>query len=512
MSKGRSVCADTSRLTPPRSKGPWSAHATRRGAILLFALAGVGVQADDADRTWCEVRTPDFDLLSDLAAERARELATALTRFKIAAQTLVPRRQAPAPPPLKIVAFRRARDFQRVFAVRRIAGFMQSALEQHTLAFGPNAVGPIGHGRFITQTAFHEYTHYLLRSRQGINYPIWYEEGFASFLSTMRIGDDAVTVGAVPLSRFREMNATRMTVRELVGERFQLDWARHDLTRLYAQAWLLVHMLQLGDAGDLPPYHERIPDMLAMIDSGVPAAQAMEEALGTGPDTLQRQVRAYGGKRALPTRRLAVAAGDIPPFEERCLEPDEARYQLAMAAVTRNPEYARQLFTRVLAAQPEDLDALVGLSLAEEDLAPARAAVVRALGIDANHSAANVRMAQLKVAECRGNTTEECLDVWDEGVRYYRLGLRNQPDSVGAAYGLGVVYLHTGQPGDAVNYLRVAYRRAPWAPRVNFYLGEAYRLTGDRVRARVHLNKAMHWDSNEQRRERAAMALALMGL
>ena len=511
MSKGRSVCADTSRLTPPRSKDPWSPHATRRGAIVLFALACVGVQADDADRNWCEVRTPDFELLSDLAPERARELAAALTRFKIAAQALVPRHQSPAPPPLKIVAFRRARDFQRVFGVRRIAGFMQSALEQHTLAFGPNAFGPTGHGRFITQTAFHEYTHYLLRSRQGLNYPAWYEEGFASFLSTMRIRDDSVTVGSVPLTRFRDMNATRMTVERLLGERLELDWARHDLTRLYAQAWLFVHMLQLGHAAGLPAYHEHVPEMLAMMDAGVPAAQAMEEALGARPDTLQRQVRAYGSKRTLPTRRLAVAASDLPPFEERCLPPEEARYALAMAALARNPEYARELFTRLLETNPDDVDALVGLSLAEEDVSRARAAAVRALGIDANHSAANVRMAQLKVAECRGNTTEECLDVWDEGVRYYRLGLRNQPDSVGAAYGLGVVYLHTGQPGDAVNYLRVAYRRAPWAPRINFYLGEAYRLTGDRARARAHLSKAMHWDSNQHRRERAAMALALMG-
>ena len=120
-------------------------------------------------------------------------------------------------------------------------------------------------------------------------------------------------------------------------------------------------------------------------------------------------------------------------------------------------------------------------------------------------------MAQLTVGECRGSTTDRCRDAWDEGVRYYRLGLRSQPDSVGAAYGLGVVYLHTGQSGDAVNYLRVAYRRAPWAPRINFYLGEAYRLTGDRARARTHLRKAMHWDANEHRRERASMALALLG-
>ena len=157
-----------------------------------------------------------------------------------------------------------------------------------------------------------------------------------------------------------------------------------------------------------------------------------------------------------------------------------------------------------------DVDAVIGLSLAEDHPRLARDAVLRALAIETGHSAANVRMRDIKVAECRGSTASRCLDDWDEAVRHYRLALRSQPDSVGAAYGLGVVYLHTGQPGDAVNYLRVAYRRAPWAPRINFYLGEAYRLTGDRARARTHLSKAMHWDADERRRERASMALALL--
>ena len=53
-------------------------------------------------------------------------------------------------------------------------------------------------------------------------------------------------------------------------------------------------------------------------------------------------------------------------------------------------------------------------------------------------------------------------------------------------------------------------RCAPWGPRINFYLGEAYRLTGDNVNARRHLTKAMHWDAAEAWRERAGMALALV--
>lgn len=477
-------------------------------AILLLAgaLACGPAQADDAERSWCQVRTDQFELLSDLPLERARDLAASLVRFREAALAFVPRHQSPAPPPLKIVAFRRARDFQRIFEVRQIAGFMQSGLERHTLVFGPDARGSVAN-----QTAFHEYTHYLLRSRQGINFPVWYEEGFASLLSTMRITDDAVTVGYVPPRVLEEVRLPRLSVRALLDERYELDWARHDLTRLYARAWLFAHMLHFGHLAGLPAYHEGIPAMLANIDSGMSNAGAMEKALGAGLETLQRQVRQYARRRDLPVQRLPVPGGVPAIRDERCLAETEVRQELAMTAVSRNREYARGLFARILETDPEDVDALVGLSLAEDNPRLAREAVIRALAVEPSHSAANVRMAEIKVAECRGSTATRCLDAWDEGARHYRLGLRTQPDSVGAAYGLGVVYLHTGQPGDAVNYLRVAYRRAPWAPRINFYLGEAYRLTGDRARARTHLMKAMHWDADERRRERASMALALLG-
>ncbi|MDE0348121.1 MAG: tetratricopeptide repeat protein [Gammaproteobacteria bacterium] len=424
----------------------------------------------------------------------------------MAAEAFVPRHQSPAPPPLKIVAFRRARDFQRIFEVRQIAGFMQSGLERHTLVFGPDARGSVAN-----QTAFHEYTHYLMRSRQGINFPVWYEEGFASLLSTMRIGDDAVTVGYVPERVLEEVRLPRMSVRDLLDERYELDWARHDLMRLYARAWLFAHMLHFGHLAGLPPYHEGIPAMLDNVDTGMSAAQAMEEALGAGTETLQRQLRQYARRRGLPTQRLPVPAAEPDVSDDGCLAETDVRQELAMAAVSRNPKYARDLFARILESDPDHVDALVGLSLTEDDPRGARDVVDRALAIEPGHSAANVRMGEVKVAECRGSTAAECLGAWDEGARHYRLALRSQPDSVGAAYGLGVVYLHTGQAGDAVNYLRVAYRRAPWAPPFNFYLGSEYRFPGSRERPRTHLTKPIHWDPHQRRRERASMALALLG-
>ena len=496
------------RPVPPARRSASRGAVKRRAVIAWLAAFALpnAAQADVRLDRWCAISTPDFRLLTDLPARRALRLADSLMRFKIAAETLVPRGKSSAPPPLRIVAMRRSGDFRAVFAAEKMAGFMQSGLERHTLAFGPDPAAGA-----ITQTAFHEYTHYLMRSRQGMNYPVWYEEGFASFLSTMRFSDAAVTIGAAPLHHFRRLNVSKIPVAELVGERHSLNWGRHDLTRLYAKAWLFVHMLELGDVAGLPPYRERLPRLLELTDAGVGSGEALAMALQAGAATLERQARRYAGRRTLPTKRLAIETRPGESFERNCLTETEAAYELGVAATSRNHEFAARRLGEVVAANPRNADAWAALAQARQEVAPARQAAQRALAIDAAHVLANTRMAQLKAKECRGLGTEECWDVWAESARYYRRALLGRADAVDAAYGLGVVYLNTGQAGNALNYLRVAWQRAPWAPRLNFYLGEAYRLTGDDVRARVHLRKAMNWDPDARWRERAALALGLLG-
>ena len=70
--------------------------------------------------------------------------------------------------------------------------------------------------------------------------------------------------------------------------------------------------------------------------------------------------------------------------------------------------------------------------------------------------------------------------------------VRPDGDAIGSLLGLGLAQLYTGRPGEALNYIRVAYSRAPWAALANYYLGESYRLIGD-TRARGYLINARNW-------------------
>ena len=473
---------------------------------LTLALA-TAAHADVHQHDWHRVTSPDFEMMTDLAPEDGRMLAAKLTRFRLAFEVLLGKQQLPAPSP-RIIAFRNGRDFRRVFSLRNLSGITHSSLNQYTLAFGPD-----GRRGYASRglTAYHEYTHYLLRHHRQMNYPAWYEEGYANFLSTLHTTEDGIVIGYVSALQRQQMSRARLTVADLIDERLVFDWQRRDLEDIYLKAWQLVHMLHLGHLSGLPPFHARVPEMLAMIDAGETAKVAMETALGVSLSSLERLLKSYGRRKPFPTRTLEVDVESDTPMEVQPMTRADVRRTLGEAAMaTGNKGLAAEMFNGVLEENPDDIDALVGFSATTDDPERSKQSARRALALNPNHPGANIRMAEVHVGECAGSTREQCYAILRESAEFYRRAVRNDPDGVEASFGLGVIYLHAGQPGDALGYLRVAYRRAPWAPRINLFLGEAYRLTGDTERAREHLARAMHWHREQRWRDAAALALSLL--
>ena len=140
--------------------------------------------------------------------------------------------------------------------------------------------------------------------------------------------------------------------------------------------------------------------MLAMIDDGESAEVAMERGLGVDMATLQRQLAEYGKRKSLPRLAVDVDFGNETTMDYRCLDRVEARRMLAeAAATTRNHDYAAKLYEEVLAENPEDVAALVGLSYSSDDLGRALELARRALAVDPDHPEAIDRVAELEANE-----------------------------------------------------------------------------------------------------------------
>ena len=491
------------------ASGSWtSAHRRGRG-VLTASLALVVAPAYGAieDHQWCRTETEHFDLVTDLDLRSTAELFYSLDRFRASASALLPGLPPEHAAPLKILVFKSTRDFALVYRSPNIAGFMRPSLNRSLLAFGPDR-----NGRYLHAIAFHEYTHYLLRSRATVNLPVWYEEGLASYLSTLDMDPAGVVTvgrGPSPLLAF-VVKQPELALEDVIAERFRLDWQRHDLSNVYTLAWGIVRFLHHARRPDGTMYAAQLGDMLDAIDQGATSADAMAKHLGFEASELQDLMRRYydGSEESmLGVYKFAVNGYEMPAFDRTCLAADEAREVLADAVGFRRADLAGQLYDDILARKPRHVGALLGRSRVHPDVEVRRQAARRAYAEDPQDPAVNLRMAQISVAPC-GEGVTDCDRDWEAAKAFYQVALGPERDRADAAFGLGMVYLREGQPEEALEYLAMAYTRAPWSPRVNYYLGEAFGMLGVVDLARRHLRKTQYWDSEEEWRERAARALA----
>ncbi|MCZ6854966.1 MAG: tetratricopeptide repeat protein [Gammaproteobacteria bacterium] len=466
-----------------------------------FLLSNVARAAID-DRRWCETQTARFVLVSDLKPKRLQPIVDDLLRFHAVAERLVPQDTSMRLPPLTVFAFKSARLLRSTFNVQSVSGLSLASHDRFTLVYGPR----YGKRSLSSMTAFHEYTHYIMRSRPLRQYPLWYSEGLASLLSTMEFpGKNTARVGIVPPIRLR--NATRdynLPLDQVVNRRHAMDPGGVDFLRVYERSWILIHYLMFSRQAGFPDYSEKIDQILARIDAGVPGSEAIETELEVRLEDLEQDLATYTLHRPTPGTVVEFANFDAVR-SSRCLSKNEARILLASSIAGRNPELARELLEKALLAEPDNADVLVGLS--RVDATNAAALAERALTLAPGNAGVLIRMAELSMQSCKGERPLDCQEIWLKAVGYYRAALQQAPERADAALALGSLHLLMGNSDRALPLLERALALSPWQTRIHLYLGQAAAAAGDVARARSHLNRAVNWHPDLSGRQRARSAL-----
>ena len=482
-----------------------------RWALAALVLAPLGAGAAVEDRTWCVTAGPHFELVSDLRKRKARALAASLDRFRVAASALLPGPPAAGHagvngrPGLRLLAFKRASDFVALFEFPRIAGFSQPSLDQSLLVFGPSADG------YRDTIAFHEYTHHLLHTRVALNLPVWYEEGFASYAATLDVADGVVTAGRGPHGLLRHLLAKPGTgLEEVIGERYRLDWQRHDLSNIYVLSWGVVRFLLHAPRPNGERFAADVGGLLEAIDRGTPSTVALQESLGVDVAGLRDLMRDYYGRLGdgpPPVFRFPLPPQPPTEFSYECLSEHDRRLVLADAVARHRPAQAATLFRAVLADEPRHAAALVGLSRVQADEAEALATAEAAVAAAPGDAAAQVRLAEARIANCQADAGDACDDAWAAAAAACRRALALDSGRADAVYCLGLAFLRGDKLAEALLHLREALWRAPWSLRVHYHLGLAYWRLGAAREARRHLRKTAYWHPDAVWRQRAFDAL-----
>ena len=271
---------------------------------LIFLIIFAAVRAEGAD--WIEVTSDHFQLTTDLPEKRALEVVDQLEKTRLALAYLTRKEPNENAPIFRIFGFQKTGDYLRISGIKRTAGYFTYAWD------GPVSLSSLARpdgqwGMSGLQIAIHEYVHFFMRSINGAQYPIWYDEGFADFISTMRFEEDRAIIGDAHPNRIyglavtpNWMDFSKILTRKATGKRRD--------SMIYSVGWLLTHYLW-EDAERTATLNRYL--QAYSTDSSDPV-KVFEDTFGITPKQMDKELRSYWKKGQLRVGSFSLDAFKQP--------------------------------------------------------------------------------------------------------------------------------------------------------------------------------------------------------
>ena len=257
------------------------------------------LSASAGERSWVEVRSPHFRVISDGNDNDARRVAREFEQMRAVFSSGFPGFQLDSGAPLMVLAPRDESSMKALapeFWKRKgakPAGFFRHGWEKQFAVVQLDDVRP---GAY--QVVYHEYAHSLLH----MNFhwiPLWLDEGLADFYGCTRFEQSRTLVGA-PSARFRVLGSRPLIPIATLLAVNQASPYYHDEDKIqmfYAEAWALTHYLIFGpDMGQ----GKKLNEFLALLQTGVEQTKAFQQVFGDAKD-LDIKLSQYVQQFALPT-------------------------------------------------------------------------------------------------------------------------------------------------------------------------------------------------------------------
>jgi Flp pilus assembly protein TadD len=468
---------------------------------------------------WQQLREGSIEIVGDAPEADLRRLADDLALF-----IAVVRETTNAPIgterlPTRICLLSNQAAFR--FGFGGLGGFMKRVLDGY-LAMVRLDRGHSPHSRLIL---FHEYTHFLLHQGSAVDYPLWYHEGLADVLSTVRRRENVVELGSAPMGRAALL--TRLRRFDLADVFEATKYADvDDIDAFYAGSWAAVHYLSATEERGA-----RLARFVGLLVAGVPWRDAYPQAFDVPLDALSREVYRHGVALAggAPYTLLEFDARSLDverrPRDVRALLPGEAAASLGdfwlrfsgddEAQDEESVGLARAFFERALAAGPEDPRVRAGLALArarQRDFTGARADAARALELAPADARVQTLAGEVDAAHARrladaGDAHRSERARLAARAAFFRAAELDPGDPIAWA-GVGASYVgEAGDLGPGIAALERAIELGAWAPGPRLDLGRLYAASGQIARAREALEEVARFDEGSAG-ERAAELLA----
>jgi tetratricopeptide (TPR) repeat protein len=266
-----------------------------RSAILsLFVLLAAGTAQAAVPlpgHDWTKLAVADDYVIYSHASDRAtRDIADRLMTFRNAL-SLVTKFKVEAPQPVTLIVFRSYTEMlpyaQAVMGAKRDFG----AVSFHDgdgdtiLLNGDQWLHSVG------PEVYHELTH-TFTFRGNATLPLWFIEGIAEFYSTFDVIRGQVKIGVPPREHLDWLRSRGLKplVNVLNADRKSPEYQGGSRTNdFYAESWLLVHYLLLGN----PERGKAASQFLTLLAANQPPERACQLAFGISVADLERELLRY---------------------------------------------------------------------------------------------------------------------------------------------------------------------------------------------------------------------------
>lgn len=294
-------------------------------AIILLSAAPTSGKSIE-DRKWLEVRTDNFQVRGDLREKELIELARYLETFRVAVSVITNVSSTESPIPTEIYAMS-GKGFKSLGMDRHLGGQFMSNQRSNIMLIRD------ARGMRETTTILHEYVHFLVHNHGRLYYPMWFNEGFAEYLSEVRMDRETIKFGGVARQRYQNLAALRWVhIRKILSPEDYDDWSRERKAMFYAESWALVHYLHnQPDATNM--VGQQMEQYIQAVESGKKDIEAFELAFGMQVDKLDRQLKNYLDRGKYREIHMSVDAL-VPDFDPDVVKLSREQVSLALGRIS----------------------------------------------------------------------------------------------------------------------------------------------------------------------------------
>lgn len=459
------------------------------------------------DKKWILMESEHFVIHSVLTTRKTKDM---LRRLEAMRSLFRPpgAMDKPDAKPTVIVAMGIRKDYVQLGLEKGYAGVFMSNLRQNTIVLNNNS------RLSKSTTLLHEYVHFLLRQKNRLPYPKWYDEGYAEYVAASRISKSFFDIGMIDAGRANTLHHYRWlpweTILRSSGYR---DLGSRDRSRFYAQSWLLVHFLHnQGNGQEFA--HAGLARYVIARRNGAGEIEAFEIGFQMSIEDLDRSITRYfmttrSNYTRFPTELL------LPSFTTttRRLSRAEVLIMLAQTAMlTGAIDQAQKWYTKALEDDSTKALALAGLGKifqGREAYDDGQAHFERALELEPDATTILIDYAQYWSERRRTASDRElAMDYASKSV-----ALLQKSRALGAVTPetdalLAFMYLRQGRDiQDAIALLESATTKSPTDHWPLLLLAQSYRAVGRYDEAIQCANDIIRYEHNENSNTRAAQSI-----